>query len=1151
MTHPQAPDSEPLPFDLTGPLPEGGTWVLEASAGTGKTYTIAALAARHVAAGRPISELMLVTFSRAATAELRDRVRGRLAWAESALRTRLAGGPVDADPVNALLATGTDEEVAERLHRLTTALADLDRATIATTHEFCGRMLDGLGVLADRDPLAEGVDQIDDLVREVAADLWLRKFSTNPDPDFTWDEATDIARAVTEHPDPPEPADDADQAIRLAYARALRAQVAERKRDRGLLTYDDLLTGLHALVEGRRAPGVDPDPELAASVRQRLRDRFPVVLIDEFQDTDPVQWAIVRDTFVGHSTVVLIGDPKQAIYAFRGADVHCYLAAIRTGDHHHTLDTNHRSDRPLVEAIGHVLGGAALGDVQIVVREVGAKHDARLRSPDPARGLPLRLRTLPTRDAPRRRAPRIAHLRDLVADDVVTEVATMLTDGTTITVDGVERPLRADDIAILVRRHETADDLRSRLSAHGIPAIHAGSTSVFDPRNPAGRDWSTLLRALEAPRAAAIREVALTDFVGWTFAELAEATDDRLNALTAQVRSWARVLDLHGVAALMEAMTEAGLAVRLLEQPDGDRRWTDLRHVAQALHAARTRDRLGTAGLVEWLTDRRREAATAGDERTRRLETDAQAVSIMTVHRSKGLEFPVVLLPDRWDHNEQDYKGRSIRYRGDDGENRVWIAGRTRGATTAHRRNLAEARDEALRLLYVAMTRAQCQVVAWWAANEHNTSASALHRVLHRGEATVPSDRYPWDDDPTATAVLAHPLVHVSEVLDTDRPPTVRRRRGPDADALTARVFDRAIDTEWRRTSYSGLTAEAHDAAHARPEGLDDDELTQVVDEPDDPADQQASPAAPARDVPAAPPPGTPSPMAALPRGADFGTLVHAVYETFDPAAPDLGAELERLAAHWLDRLPMAGLSPADLGRALLPSVHTTLGPISGGLRLCDIPARDRLPELDFEYPLAGGDDPRSTRATLREVADLVEAHLPAHDPLAAYADRLRDPLVAAQGLRGYLIGSIDAVLRVPADSTPDSSADHRYLVVDYKTNWLGPLEGDVPLLVEHYAPHRLAEAMMDAHYPLQALLYCVALHRYLRWRQPAYDPEAHLGGVAYLFVRGMAGPDTPTVDGTPHGVFAWHPPVALVEALSRLIDRGTVNAATFTQETR
>jgi exodeoxyribonuclease V beta subunit len=257
---------------------------------------------------------------------------------------------------------------------------------------------------------------------------------------------------------------------------------------------------------------------------------------------------------------------------------------------------------------------------------------------------------------------------------------------------------------------------------------------------------------------------------------------------------------------------------------------------------------------------------------------------------------------------------------------------------------------------------------------------------------------------------------------------------------------------------------------------------------------------------------------------------VHAVFERVDPTAADLLAALRQACAATLAQVPAGTITAEDLASALLPAFRTPLGALANELRLCDIPRSDRLAELGFEYPLTGG-DATNTDVTLGLVGPLLHRHLTPSEPLAGYPLLLNDPALAGQTLRGYLTGSIDAVLRIRRAGQPP-----RYLVVDYKTNWLGGLGGEV-LTVGDYAPARMAQAMMSAHYPLQALLYAVAVHRMLRWRQPSYDPAIHLGGVLYLFVRGMAGPDTPRVARAPCGVFGWRPPPALVVELSALLD--------------
>jgi exodeoxyribonuclease V beta subunit len=273
--------------------------------------------------------------------------------------------------------------------------------------------------------------------------------------------------------------------------------------------------------------------------------------------------------------------------------------------------------------------------------------------------------------------------------------------------------------------------------------------------------------------------------------------------------------------------------------------------------------------------------------------------------------------------------------------------------------------------------------------------------------------------------------------------------------------------------------------------------------------------------------------MAALPSGAAFGSLVHGVLEETDPEAQDLHAELVRHIREQLQWWPV-GVAPDELAEAMLPSQLTPLGATASDLRLVDIPLRDRLCELDFEFPLAGGDRSGARRPDvhLRDLAPLLTAHLSVDDPLASYAGQLTGPL-GDQSLRGYLSGSIDVVLRVPAE--PSHPQGHRYVVVDYKTNLLG--ETGVPVTSADYGHAEMAAAMLHSHYPLQALLYSVVLHRYLRWRLPSYSPEQHLGGVLYLFLRGMCGPETPVVDGHVAGVFDWTPPAALVVALGDALE--------------
>ena len=1095
-------------FDPCGPLPTGTT-VLEASAGTGKTWTIAALATRYVAEGRAeLSQMMLATFSRAATQELRERVRERLS-------TTLRGlsGPPGEDGLVEHLRAAPDDELAARRRRLVRALSDFDRATIVTTHSFCSSVLDGLGMAGDHEPEVTLVESVDDLLREVVDDLYLRKFAAAgaDAPELTLAQAREVARAAVGDPQArlePAGADPASPAgQRVGLAGAARAELERRKRLAGVRDYDDLLGLLCAVLR---------DPERGPRACARLQAQYTVVLVDEFQDTDPVQWEVLRRAFAGRTTLVLIGDPKQAIYAFRGAEVNSYLEAVQEADAQQALGTNRRTDAGLLRALHHLYGGAALGHPSIRVLPVTASHEtSRLDA-----GAPLRVRVLGRAGAGplgRQGFPAVGALRERVAADVAADIVRLLDSRAVLRVD-TPRPVRPGDIAVLVRKHAQATLVQAALERSGVPCVMASGASVF--ATPSARDWLWLLQAVEQPsRAGRVRLAALTPLIGRTAADLVAAPEDVLDEVGGLLREAARRLEEAGLAAAFEHLSgRTRLEARLLAVEQGERRLTDLRHLAQVLDRTAAEHSLGLSALVTWLAERVEDPDSgSAAERSRRLETDAAAVQIVTVHASKGLEFPIVHLPFGWDSTT--FSAPATLRLHDEDRRRVLDVGGKGGPGWEARKKRAEDEDDAeeLRLLYVAVTRAQCQVVAWWAPSS-GASASPLQRLLMGREQGVaePAPRAKVPEDAAALARIRAwgwpDEIAVEAVEQVEQ----RSWEQPDAGAgpLAAARFVRRLDTAWRRTSYSALTASAHGAHTPALVGGSEPEDPERVDEPAEP------PVTPVGGLEvgglAVGGPGVggpPSTMNALPGGAAFGTLVHEVLEVVDTSAPDLAAEL-LLRCREAVGARLAAVDSAALSEALLPVLRT---PLADGPDLAGIAPADRLAELAFELPLSGGDRPTVGQARLGEVAALLRAHLPADDVLAPYADLLER--VDAPPLRGYLTGSIDAVLRLPGP---------RYVVVDYKTNRLAPGE----LTAAHYSRAAMAAEMLRAHYPLQALLYAVALHRFLRWRQPGYDPERHLGGVQYLFVRGMVGPQTPPGCG----VFDWRPPAALVLALSDLL---------------
>ena len=1090
-------------FDLLGPLPgPGRTTVLEASAGTGKTFALAGLVTRYLAEGvATLDEMLLITFSRAASRELRERVRAQVSQTVAALCDPAADAP---NELVAHLMRGSAADRDQRCGRLRDALAGFDAATIATTHEFCSMVLKSLGVAGDTDAGVTLVESLEDLLTQIVDDLYLARFaSERDDAALSHPDALALARAVISDPcaelRPQRPDADSVAAVRLRFANDVLDELELRKHRLAILGYDDLLRRLATALRAQDSDAAN-----------RMRARWPIVMVDEFQDTDPIQWEVIGRAFGGHSTVVLIGDPKQAIYGFRGGDIYTYLEAARTAGERRTLDVNWRSDTALVERLQTVLRGAALGDPGIVVGAVETRLAGHRLAGAP-RNAPFRLRLVnrsPFGIDQSRTIP-MSELRRFITADLAADIGALRAAGATF--DGV--PVEPGHVAVIVEKGEDARACQSALIQAGIPAVYTGDADVF--LSQAAEDWLCLLNAFDQThRSGMVRAAAATVFFGRLADALAAGGDKLTDEVAATLRDWSGQLRERGPAAVFEAAQLAGMGRRLLAQQGGERTMTDLAHIAQLLHDVSHRERLALPALRDWL--RRQCAQRSGSsggapERNRRIDSDSAAVQVMTVWGAKGLQFPIVYLPFAF--NRHVFIDDIPMFHDDAGVRCLHIGGpESPDLAETERFSRAEAARNDIRLTYVALTRAQSQVVAWWAPSwdEPNGGLSRLMRGRRLGEAVVPDRCDPKTiSDEEARACFGAweaaggPVIEEAAVAAVPVPAATAPPNN-----LAVRHFHRVIDTTWRRTSYSALIRDVDQPAFgSEPEaGARDDEV-------------EVTPAA----IPPAVGADVPSPMADLPAGATFGSLVHAVLESADPLAPDLAAELEaqiRTHSAWWP----VDANPAVLAAALVPMHDTVLGPLAPGVTLRRIALPDRLRELAFEIPLAGGDiRGEVTDIRLSDIGDLLGRYLPPDDPLAGYADRLRSDGLGRQPLRGYLSGSIDAVLRLPGQ---------RYLVVDYKTNLLGDTAAD-------YSFGSLTEAMLHSDYPLQALLYLVVLHRFLRWRQSGYDPGRHLGGVLYLFVRGMCGAATPAPDGQPCGVFSWGPPAALAVALSDLLDDG------------
>ena len=1083
-------------FDPAEPLPTGRL-IIEASAGTGKTFTIAAAVTRLIAEdGIPLEQILAVTFTRAATAELKGRIRKRIVDTVASIN----GADVEIDEHMKVLVDVDDDTRAVYSQRLATALTRYDRAQIFTIHGFAQRLLRHLGFHSRLSPELEPGEIDGLLLSQTASDLVVGRFADDPHNVLDPDKVAAIGAAIVTTPDAgivPDVAAVSDEPkLRVEMAHAMAAELHRRLRTSGTMTYDD------GLVEARDA--LD-NPQIGATARALLAASYQVALVDESQDTDPLQWQVIRAVF-DDTRLVVIGDPKQSIYAFRGADVESYLAAVDDATAARTLSTNWRSDGPLLTALDILFDGATFGDPRIAYQQVDPApgHEAAAIRDG---GAPLVIRRFGASIPVARRNDghfRVGDARLAVADDVAAEIVCLLNRGATFEDDADGRPVGPIDIAVLCRTRTQVEMVRAALLERDVPSVAARTGSVFD--TPAAEGWRRFLLAIERPdRNDFVRLAATSLLIGKTLPEVSELSDEEVLDLQNQIRTWRDTLFTRGVPAMVaEVDRSTDLAARVLAQPDGERTITDLFHIAEELHAMWRRRRIGS--LVLWLESAMQEAAKNADSgveepesRQRRLETDAAAVQVQTVHAAKGLEYPIVFVPYLWDPPSAPPGADEVPIFHEDvpptpGQPRrrlIDVGGKDAPDFDAHQAAAsAEDRDEEARLLYVALTRARHLLRVWWIEDHVKVAETKLHELLTR-------------DDHDLEALIAASGETIEQVVLDELPPTTPyRARSEPGEQLHLAKLGRPLDYLWRRASFSSLSPE-------HPVGSEV-ETSEAPLRSDEFVDADAEPT-PSLDLP----------MADLPRGAAFGSLVHDVLEHVALDAPDLTAALREVID---ERVVRGGwdLDPDALAAGLVAALETPLGLAGDSPTLRSLDPANELKEMTFEFPVRHDGD----AVSLHDVGRLMLEHLADGDPYRAYAEQLTE-LETAQ-FRGYMTGAIDLTTVLPDDARRD-----RFVVMDYKSNAL-PTLGEAPSTPD-YGGAALVAAMSDGNYVLQALLYQVALHRYLQWRLADYDPGTHLGGAMYLFVRGMVGRETPIVDGTRCGVARWTPPAEMIVAISRL----------------
>lgn len=1159
-------------------LPLRDERLIEASAGTGKTFTIGLLYLRLLLGHggehgyfRPLSveEILVVTFTEAATAELRGRIRANI----HELRIACVRGSSSNLQLAALMAEIADLSDAANL--LLAAERQMDEAAIFTIHGFCQRMLNlnafESGMLFDQ----QLIEDEQHLLRQAAADFWRR---------HCYPLSMDIAQVIAEewtgpvqllttlmpwlqgespslkHP----PAEDETLAVRhekliarivaikaqwreaadslhglihesgvdkrsyssknlpvwlekigewaqqetktysvpkelerfqqstlhektkkgappihalfsaiedflaeplslrdLIIARALqeiRIMTRKEKKLRALLGFDDLLSRLDEALQH----------EDNALLAQTIRSRFPVALIDEFQDTDPQQYRIFRKIYAQQPehALLLIGDPKQAIYAFRGADIFTYMHARSEVSAHYTMDTNWRSSPAMIASVNQLfsrLENPFLFEQIPFLPVNAAARNAGLRFEINGQAQPaLRFLLQPGEGVG------VSDYQQYMALQCASEICSWLQGGqqqsAMIGKQGDLRPVQASDIAILVRSRSEATVMREALNHYNIPSVYLSNRdSVYT--TPEARELLWLLQAVLMPEhERTLRSALATSILGLDAAAIDRLSRDEQawDALVDEFANWQRLWQQRGLLPMLrDMMVKRQLAENLLASESGERRLTDLMHLGELLQEASAQLDSPHA-VLRFLAQQIEQPNSQASNQQLRLESDRHLVQIVTVHKSKGLEYPLVWLP--FIANFREASSAAVYHDRQTFQPLLDLRGGEDSQQLAEQERLAED----LRLLYVALTRAvwHCSVgiAPLVKGNRKKEGASDLHKsalgyLVQQGEAADAGQLMHY-----LTQMCNDNVALVSEPAPEDQ---IWRPERPASSALGSLRLSRTLNDNWRVTSYSALQQHGPTVALDLMPRFDIDAVGD--------ASAVIEPAL------------TPH---HFPRGASPGTFLHGLFEQIDftqPVAESwLGQQLEEqgyplswlpVLQNWTERVLAAPLGEE-------------------GIELRQLSVKQRQVELEFYLPIS---------AML--TADRLDRVIRHYDPLSAAA-----PPLDFRQVQGMLKGFIDLVF----------CWQGKYYLLDYKSNWLGEQS-------EAYTQTAMAQAMISHRYDLQYQLYSLALHRYLRHRLPDYDYQRHFGGVFYLFLRGIDG------SASDNGIFYTRPDAHLITSLDRL----------------
>ncbi|MGE4502218.1 MAG: exodeoxyribonuclease V subunit beta [Thiomicrospira sp.] len=1142
------------PFHVLNHPLNPGSCLIEASAGTGKTFSIAFLVLRLVVEkALPIEQILIVTFTDAATQELRERVRQRLVEAKNALNGATSEDTLLNDWLTQLVSHVSH---ADAQARLVQALASIDQASISTIHGFCQKILTeypleseqafgqtlttdmsglydelvadfwrqtvyerpkeqvaliltalpspkdlhrlqydikqpGLRITPSVDDLdtlmptllahqqawqawlTQTQPKIDEFIAEAKAQNWINtrsldklaahqaQFANDPmtllnylaeGKAFNKQGKPEVAEFVAQiHPgdtlltNQTQLHQQLKIALQSAFAVHFQQQLSVKLQAQNLMSFDDLIQRLyHALQQPQ-----------ATMLIERVRSGYQAALIDEFQDTDQWQWGIFSALFNQSTQTVqnpptdpaylfLIGDPKQAIYKFRGADIHAYFAAARQCQAHYTLDTNWRSQPNLVQAVNQVFdvdNPFQFNALHFQPVKAGITADPQLASQPAWHWL-----TLPAKDDGKPWANNTAE--PLIQQNLLAEISELLRD------HGVQ----PKQIAILVRANHRAESYRQALAKLGIPAVIKSRQSIYQTAQ-AEQLYRVMAAMLQPNDSRLIKPLLALDWFGLNSEQVYQIlhSDElehwfelmqRLNQL------WHKTSFIAALYALLE---QQQVFEHLTKFNDAERRIANIQQLAETLQTQIHQRHLTPAKTLDFLAHQLAEP-DALDATIVRLDRDDEALQIVTVHAAKGLEYDYVFCPDLWQASKSIQSNQPVRvyHQGE------WLLDLGSVQYEQHTEQAYQQQQaEDLRLAYVALTRAKIRNTVVTGEQLNGFEQSPLGYLQQQPPRSVrDSDLF------TSRELLLNPQPQVYQ------PPSVPR------DYQACLMQRSAVDTRYRLFSFTGLVKAGHSIS-SEPSA----ELDAINETPTDKAQE-------------IPVPQTPTPNDSfdkerdIARGAEFGNLVHDLLEQQDFAQLAQGVDPELRQAlcqkYGLKLNPNQQLALDNLMQRI---VTTPLRSDQADLTLAQLPNNKVLKEMAFYSALAPSSTVQLNQAIPKDVPFL--------------------PLKAQQ-LAGYLNGFIDLVFEHQG----------QFYLLDYKTNYLGSDPND-------YTPDRLFAEMQHHSYGLQFMLYCLALHQYLSHRLPDYDYERHFAGVVYAFVRGMNGENADT------GVYHYRPKLTDLERLA------------------